>query len=704
MPNLPPDNDKMPVPRSGRGKGLHNLPTRLVDMEVLTDAEAEKLTPRMAKRFVQVWNQQPSLHDLAAVAQLGRSGRQWYQKASVALHSLFDDDAPRMAVLLAATSPRTSPRDNLYKALKIWVGYQKLLLTRAKKGQFALPSQEEITPDLISKWTGEGGFEPHDKAAAVALSTGNPMADLVLRGPKTDSFRLNVINPNMAGALARVTADVWHARIYNLDQKKDLVRWLPAYLSTVAKTRAVTKLLQQKYPEEAKYWTPPGTQAAQWVAVRTLSGLIGRSKLPKGVAVNPHPVNRFMGKEVTPEKAVKELTHDDTRGGSTFHTPLVSDPEVHRLLGQIWSPERLASAIDRVRKAVSKATDDPAERLSGPVLDKTLTPQERQAALNLSHIAAEHSGSFNGPHARSRFLSRKGLRRKLSLSVRLRLAAALSVRYNSTSAGRDKTMKVLKYARTETPAASPLAGPRGPRFDPVDQSYSSYSPNTEENLSFEDAYQKSQSSNQQQFRKITDHVLKQVGLKGKSYDAIGDWIDGAENSVMQELSESPDPDTLRYASAWYGLLGNQKAVLVFHAARDGPDSTYTIDVPETDVNKVRSQLTESGVPFRTIIPNKKGVRVVVYDEKRQWRDQVARFAGLHHAAIRESLGRGEFIGGATRSAARREYRRVIDSYERSHQRGASTPFSGPGPIRPVGSPAGHDYLRPAPSKHPQPAA
>jgi hypothetical protein len=238
----------------------------------------------------------------------------------------------------------------------------------------------------------------------------------------------------------------------------------------------------------------------------------------------------------------------------------------------------------------------------------------------------------------------------------------------------------------QPPVASPAPAPQ--------QAQIAFSGNTDEGLSFESAWERARSGNQKAFRKIAEGVLQNLGVKGRTQDAVGDWSDGAENSVLQTIDDPPDRETIRYAAAWYGLLGNQKAVLAFYPQHDGADSVYTLTIPHSDLRAVRQHLDQSGIPFRTLVPKGQGVEVVVYDEKRQLRDQVAQFAGIYHAGVREATGSGEFIGGSSRTAARSKYRKLIDSYE-SAGRGGPAP-AGPGGVPQVGQALRSDYGGPAP--------
>src|SRR5262249_19524264 len=116
-------------------------------------------------------------------------------------------------------------------------------------------------------------------------------------------------------------------------------------------------------------------------------------------------------------------------------------------------------------------------------------------------------------------------------------------------------------------------------------SFAFFSPNLDEGLSFDQAHQRLRSGNQASFRKLTDHLLDTIGVKNyKTADAIGDWYDGAENSVVQAIHEPIPSDRLQYLAAWYGLMGRQKAVLTFSSDPHGADSVYQIPIAETDTN------------------------------------------------------------------------------------------------------------------------
>lgn len=193
-----------------------------------------------------------------------------------------------------------------------------------------------------------------------------------------------------------------------------------------------------------------------------------------------------------------------------------------------------------------------------------------------------------------------------------------------------------------------------------------YSPNEEENLDFAEATLRLESENHKRFRMVTDDIDRNLSLKGEAFDAIGDWSDGAENTIYKEFTEVPDYDTLRYSAALKGKRGNQKAVIPFIVEEGGPDSVYRFTV-EDSMNSVRRALDEAGLEFRTLIPTGKNqVDVVVFDSGSQLQTNVA---GLNQTygriTVEQYRGRGEFLGSFdTRADGARIYNSVIGEFER----------------------------------------
>lgn len=188
------------------------------------------------------------------------------------------------------------------------------------------------------------------------------------------------------------------------------------------------------------------------------------------------------------------------------------------------------------------------------------------------------------------------------------------------------------------------------------------SPNQQE-LSFDAALHALRSQDHQEFRQTAASVFEKLGLPFSQEDAIGDWVDGAENSLVQSVHGDHDLNKSRLAAAWVGLLGKQKSVLHFVADPRGPDAVYHAHVPVTDLGLLRQQLDQHKIPFRTLVPSSTGTGVTLFDEGKKTRDQFMTFARLHNAPVRETSGRGEFIGGSDRASAAKVYREIIDRAE-----------------------------------------
>jgi hypothetical protein len=208
------------------------------------------------------------------------------------------------------------------------------------------------------------------------------------------------------------------------------------------------------------------------------------------------------------------------------------------------------------------------------------------------------------------------------------------------------------------------------RGQAVENAYAFFNPNTEDNLSYEQAYQRFRSGNQKAAHQVARNVADTIGLGDyDSYDAIGDWVDpqtgpGSENSVAMVFKNGASPEAIDYAAAWLGLLHNQKAVLTFHSQHGGPDSAYQIPTQETDARRLQHQLNGLGIQNRALIPTPKGHLVVIVDPERQLRDAVGQFGVLNNATIRESAGKANWsLGGKSRTEARQRYWNAIRTFE-----------------------------------------
>lgn len=208
------------------------------------------------------------------------------------------------------------------------------------------------------------------------------------------------------------------------------------------------------------------------------------------------------------------------------------------------------------------------------------------------------------------------------------------------------------------------------------RAYQFYSPNIEEDLDFQQAYKQLDGDRQAWYKTISNDIDDKLGLKTTSLNAIGDWSDGAENTVYNVIENAPDYETVRYSAALKGAVGNQKAVVTFMESEDGPSSLYVAHFNSSNAEEIRKILDNAGLQFRTIIPQKGGTDVAVFDENSDLRDNIVKLSEQHGDIIREIeqfRGQGEFLGSwDTRAEGLKVYRETISSYNRQNKTRQST--------------------------------
>jgi hypothetical protein len=222
---------------------------------------------------------------------------------------------------------------------------------------------------------------------------------------------------------------------------------------------------------------------------------------------------------------------------------------------------------------------------------------------------------------------------------------------------------------------------------PIKKAHVFSSPNTGE-LNFPQALTASQSSGQAGFRHIALDLLGKLGIRQHQVeDAIGDWSDGAENSVAARLDEPVDPSKVQYLAAWMGLLGHQKSVLAFIPG-EGPDTLHELQTSQTDLSFLRRRLSEIGIPFRTLVPHhKEGTTIYVWDQGNKLSPNVHAAKDTFGGQISSIPGTGTLIGedpSQTRSASRANYRSIISDFEGAGGLG-NNPAGSAGQPQPAGN-------------------
>jgi hypothetical protein len=560
---------------------------------------------------------------LAEYAWAGRGLRHWYEHSSEALDRLFPEprDRARFTALLGAFSPQNDVLKNLKWALDTWRAWEA-------EGRPTNPARvKKILADLkagtvpgVSAGPGEvlgANGEPVPIPSANGLDN-VPYVPNVTRvlaaGPDETSFvrhlqglKITSFVHNLHGDSRFATFDTHHSRAEGVPQST--YAKMPGYLASLVRVRQAQELLNETPGRNEEHWTPEQIQAAIWGVSKGVSDRIHGGDIKPGAAL----------------AAFRRLTHRDIVRLGDFGS-LLRDPRIATRLDAMGLRGRADEALEHLDKRV---------RHGGRVLH---TQEFLESPI---HKESEHDfGPGFARHEEMLQKSREENRKK--------------------TAEREK--RPLRFAAGDGASESAAVSPPEPHLGTGDTTF--YSPNVDEGLSFEQAFARLTGSNQKAFKQMSEDIFKGAGVGGyEIHDAIGDWSDGAENSLVHVLNDPPNPATSRYLAAWHGLLANQKAVLTFQANEDGPDSVYQVYVPEPSANAARKALDRVGIQYRTIVPMRGGQLVVVFDEGRKLRPNVEALADQYDASVREARGSGEFLGGPTRTAARAAYRRVIRGYE-----------------------------------------
>src|SRR5262245_51255791 len=94
--------------------------------------------------------------------------------------------------------------------------------------------------------------------------------------------------------------------------------------------------------------------------------------------------------------------------------------------------------------------------------------------------------------------------------------------------------------------ALPRGGPASAPAPPA-PAYLFLSPNTDHGLPLPEAARRLRSPAQERSRRLAAEILRQVGApRAAVVNAVGDWSDGAENSLLAVVPDPPDRAALRY--------------------------------------------------------------------------------------------------------------------------------------------------------------
>lgn len=237
----------------------------------LTETERAKLRKDTGEKMVAIYRALPSSDEIAAVAYAGKAKRGWYRHSVEAIQHIFGADGWRFAALLAATSPQNSVEMNLENTLRIWsnwiaagrpTGETEILeiMGRSVQGNKGVDS-------VLGAWRNN----------SYRALQADSFADVVLSGPKVDSFMRN-----LNGDYTEVTNDAWMANYALIDQtlfsgSANKAGTEPGkgagYLAMSAKTREAAKKLG---------WQPAEVQETVWSWAMSMLETMDRSDETRG--------------------------------------------------------------------------------------------------------------------------------------------------------------------------------------------------------------------------------------------------------------------------------------------------------------------------------------------------------------------------------------------------------------------------------------
>ena len=185
------------------------------------------------------------------------------------------------------------------------------------------------------------------------------------------------------------------------------------------------------------------------------------------------------------------------------------------------------------------------------------------------------------------------------------------------------------------------------------------SPNIREDLTFEEATKLLNGSEHARTTRVCADQAEQLGLAVTARKAVGDWSDGAENTICSEVSNAKSYEEVERLAAMHGLASNQKSVIPFFVESDGPDAVYKVTIPRGNSTEIRKSLDEGGIQYRTIVSCRDSIQAIVFDKGSVMEACVTKFAARCRARSEIYKGRGDFLGGTTRAEGKAAYQKVL---------------------------------------------
>lgn len=308
----------------------------------LSEEEIAVSNSKMIEQIFEYWQKLPSVKEMAAVAEAGIAKKGWYKQSAKALFSIFGNDAPRFAALLAATSPKVSVEVNLLNTLTIWKNWIKAGRPTDKKSILNILGEsvqgKRGIDSVLDAWINN---------SVRALSHDFTKGKIRISGAKVNSFMKNLI-----GEVDAITLDTWMAKIASVKQTslgksvltkfKDTVGGVDiggkGYKAYSARIRQVTEFLNNNSDQN---WTNSEVQETIWSWAKILQ--------EKAM---------LEGERRTEKQILKEgdLTDAEILDTVDFGTLLAEDTVLSNILKEAGYNEQLNAIKETVSKRAGTGT------------------------------------------------------------------------------------------------------------------------------------------------------------------------------------------------------------------------------------------------------------------------------------------------------------------------------------------------------------
>ena len=340
---------------------------------------------------------------------------------------------------------------------------------------------------------------------------------------------------------------------------------------------------------------------------------------------------------------------DPNTGEVVINSAFTKPFEVESVVNHEWSHHTLASDEGRAALAEFATRDIPATELSD--LAKRY-PNADNLTLVEEWIARNQEKS-PGVFARIVAKIREWLNGKLGINMTNEEAARVMLR---TLRERGAPVAEGSGEMRQSTTEQPVGEPESVRRDPG-RSGMMASPSVVD-INYDRAKRNLTSSDQARFRSDVEGFAPEATV----YNAVGDWADGAENSVAAVFKDVRSSQELRQLAANAGLTGDQKAALWWRVEENGPDAIHQVTWPkEITMDEARQAMIDAGIENRTLIQTRDGVMGFVFDQGQQNLSKIDKlYESSTNPSTQSSPATGEFVGSwNSRIEGKRAYRNVL---------------------------------------------